>query len=366
MSDSSRRPFFEQSTVCLRQFREIEDEIRRPNELHLNLPVSLVSDEMDRFRRWTGSIGAVYIPSQLKRYASLEHTILGFLEGLSEDLDSGEPSSISMMDVSLILRVLQIASGRRLNRVGISFLGFLNIPRWISHVVPRRSREDLSEIHELFETCQDCISCLFRVSSALPLISNGERYDISADLALSRGDQDDQLLDIAFVRQQFPKVRATPWLEKRLGLAVTIRREFVRCSKELYIARWGKVKLGGDLDVPVGSLVVVPPVKREFDDKQLAALSSGAHCSREARSPSIYDESTALQIAGLAISEEPNDSKSADAPHETSESISKAAVASLCPPFPKEGEEGARFFCPYCWTILSFKETAEQTQKLWK
>ena len=367
MSDSLLRLFSEQSAVCLRQLREIEDQLRRPNDLHLNLSVSLVSDEMDHFRRWAGNIGAVYFSGQLQDYASIENSILQLLAQLSEDLDSGEPNSISMKDVSLILRVLQITSGRRPNRVGIVFLRFLSVPRWISHVTPRRSREDLSEIHELFGTCQGAISVLFRLSSRLPMGSNDERYNISADLALERGDQDDQLLDIAFVRQQFPKVRATPWLEKRVGIAVTIRREFVRCSKELYIARYGEVKVGGDLDVPVGSQVMVPLVERKFDDdKQLAALSSGAHYSREARSRSIYDESTALEIAGLAISEEPNDRKSPDAPHATSGSISKTAVASLCPPFPKEGEEGARFVCPYCWIILSFKETAEQTQKLWK
>ena len=99
MSDGSPRPFLEQSTLCLRQFREIEVEIRQPNELNLKLPVSWISDEMDRFRRWAGNAGAVYIPSQLKKYTSIEKTVSEFLGCLYEDLDSGEPSSNSVMDV---------------------------------------------------------------------------------------------------------------------------------------------------------------------------------------------------------------------------------------------------------------------------
>ena len=191
------------------------------------------------------------------------------------------------------------------------------------------------------------------------MAESSERYKMSAALALERGDQDDQLLDIAFVRQRFPKVRATPWLEKRLGLAVTVRREFVRCSKELYTGSGREEKLGKGLDIPVGSQVLVPR-----DDKQLASLSSEAQCSREARGSSIDDESTTLEIAGLAISDEPNYSKSREATYDTPENIS--AAVSLCPLFPKEGKEGAQFYCPYCWTVIAFKGTAEQTQKLWK
>ena len=355
MDGHSRRPFSEQSALCLRRFQEVEDEIRRPNDLHLNMPVSLISDEMARFRRWIGIIRAVYIPSQ--PYASLDdrempactagvmERVLEFLEDIAEDLDGGKPSSNSMMDVSLILLVLQITSGRMPNRVSSTEID--------------ESFETLYEIHELFETCQDYMTCIFRISSAIPTITSSERYELLAYLALQREDQDDQLLDIAFVQQKFPKLRATPWLEKRLGLAVTIRREFVRGSKELHIPILS--------DIHVGSQVFVPPEERKFNEnKQLAVLFSEAHCSREARSCSTYDESTTPDIAGLAISGEPNESKFPDAPQGISESISETAEASLSPLFPKEGAEGAQFYCPYCWAIMSYRGTAEQTQELWK
>ena len=399
MDDNSPRRYSEVATLCLRRFREIENEIRRPNDLHLNLSVSSVSDEMDRFRRWAGNIGAVHIPSQpdaaledRKVPADISINVLQFLESIAGDLNSGERSSRLMKGTLLILLVLQIASGRRVNRVGYLYPRLLSLPARIflssskrillglpdrirSHLSPRIREADfpevhemaktVSEIHELFGTCQEIMSCLFRISRVIPKIPNTARYDISAHLASQRGDQDDRLLDIAFVRQQFPKVRATPWLEKRLGLAVTIRKESIRYGHELHKAYDGEVILHEG--IPVGSLILVPLEERSCDDgKPLATSFSEAHCVHEAPSSSVYDESTAPDIARLAISLEPNDGKSPDAPHGTSESIPKTAVASLCPPLPKEGEDGARFYCPYCWTIKSFQATAERTQELWK
>ncbi|KAL8792358.1 MAG: hypothetical protein Q9195_005061 [Heterodermia aff. obscurata] len=228
----------------------------------------------------------------------------------------------------------------------------------------------MSEIHELFEECQITISCLFRISAGIPLASSTTRYGLSKDLALqSGGGQDEQLPDIAFVRQQFPKVRAMPWLEKQLGLSVTLRREFVRCRKELYIADGRERKDIKLVDIPVARQLLVPRVKGELDDdKRLAATYSySSHRSvRKVRRCPIYDDSKGPDLPWLAKSEESNDSESRDAPHETREGISKPAELSLCPPFPKEGNKGARFFCPYCWTRVSIRENAEENEKIWK
>ena len=367
MGDDSPRPFVEMSTLCLRKYRGIVDEIRRPNDLHLDLDVASISDEMYRFKRWAGNIGASYMSGHLKAFASLENRVLEFLGRISQDLDSGEPSPNSIIDVSLILQVLQIVSGRRPNRVDTALLGLWSPPRWLSRIVPHRSRKYLTEIHELLATCQVTLYLLFRISRRLKMVSNSQRYKISADLTLEGGYQDDQLSEIAFVRQQFPKVRATPWLEKRLGLAVRIRREFVRWSREMYTACRGETAFGGDLDISVGCQALVPRMERKLDDdKQLAPLWSEAQCSRKARGSSIDDEPTTLEIAGLTISEEPKNSKSLGATYDTSENIPQTALVSLCSPFPKEGKDGAQFYCPYCWTIVSFMGTAEETQKLWK
>ena len=98
MSVGLPRPISDQSKTCLRRFQLIKDAVQNSNEPNLGMPQTLVSDEMERFRMWAGSIGAVYVPG--RQDASLDlrlidapliaGQVLEFLEALARDLDSGK------------------------------------------------------------------------------------------------------------------------------------------------------------------------------------------------------------------------------------------------------------------------------------
>lgn len=98
MSIGLPRPISDQSKLCLSRFHQIEKEIRRPNGLGYGLPLSLVSDETERFKIWAGSIGAIHDPGRrdtsldlrLKEAPEIAGQVLEFLESLAQDLDSGK------------------------------------------------------------------------------------------------------------------------------------------------------------------------------------------------------------------------------------------------------------------------------------
>ena len=97
MSFNLPRPISDKSKTCLLLFQQIETEVRRPNDLDLRLPMTLVSDEMARFRRWASNIGAVHDPSRndtsldirLRDSAEIAARVSQFLESLAQDLHSG-------------------------------------------------------------------------------------------------------------------------------------------------------------------------------------------------------------------------------------------------------------------------------------
>lgn len=110
-------PISDQSRVCLRRFRLVWDALQRADRLDLQLPRSLIADEMERFKMWAGNIGAIYIPG--RRDASLDlrlvdaplvaNQVLEFLEALARDLDSGM-QSLEIASLNLLILLSSLAN----------------------------------------------------------------------------------------------------------------------------------------------------------------------------------------------------------------------------------------------------------------
>ena len=103
MSFNLPRPISDKSKTCLLRFQQIGNEVRRRDDPELRLPLTLVDDEMARFRMWASNIGAVHDPSRkdtsldlrLRDSPKIAARVSQFLEDLAQDLHSGESSEVS-------------------------------------------------------------------------------------------------------------------------------------------------------------------------------------------------------------------------------------------------------------------------------
>ena len=95
MNPERSHPISEKSTICLRFFREIEAVLQSTARPDLKLPVTLVSDELDRFKLWAGSIGAIYDPThrdssldlRLVEAPRVASQVIAFLDICTKKLD---------------------------------------------------------------------------------------------------------------------------------------------------------------------------------------------------------------------------------------------------------------------------------------
>ena len=220
--------------------------------------------------------------------------------------------------------------------------------------------EHLSEIQELFQTAQDTISCLFRLSVAIRAATNEDRY---AKSMRKRDNPYDECFDIAHVGHKFPKLRETPWLEARLGRAITRRREFIRYSKDhsLNLARGAERSVNEP--ITAGGINATNTTNEEpVILRDVASRSQQPQSTLGSTEASAFDPIKFRQIDATETVEEEASESSYASTEITAENEGHLKI----PPIPEQGEGGREFFCPYCSTARSYKGKSKKCRKYWK
>ena len=251
--------------------------------------------------------------------------------------------------------VWQIASGQRENRVGT--LETYEEPDDEDEVESpvEVEIEDLSEIHELFQTAQDTVSCLFRLSIAIRKATSRDPYTKSAR---KRDDPYDEFFDIAHVGHKFPKILGTPWLEKRLGRAITRRRESIRYSKE------HSRKLGKNTERTLKEEPAIVHIEQNLVQDRPVILQKPATPSHQSQSTLDSTEASTFDPGTLRIGEEDVEEEASESSYASTEITAEGEGALKVPPIPEQGENGKEFVCPYCWTAMYF--VGKKRRKHWK
>lgn len=250
----------------------------------------------------------------------------------------------------------QIASGQRANRVGP--LETYEEPEDGDELSGEANVmiEEVSEIQELFETCQDCISCIFRLSVAIRKATNRDRY---ASSFRKREDPFDALFDINHVGQKFPKVHEVPWLETRLGRAITRRREFIRYSRE-HSGRLASGKQRFEQEQ-----FEEPKVTRTlYQDESSPHQPSTELASKSGLSTLGSTKATTLDVAQLKTPIAVVDEEPIETSYATTEITAENEGDLRVPEMSDVGNGGGEFECPYCRTIQCYRGKGKRKQ--WK
>lgn len=214
--------------------------------------------------------------------------------------------------------------------------------------------EDVSEIHELFETCQHCISCIFRLSIAIRKATSRDRY---ASSFRKREDPFNELFDIAHVGQKFPKLHEVPWLETRLGRAITRRREFIRYSRE------HSDRLARGTQRFEQEHFEQPKVTRTpLQDEIISRTPPTELVSKPRLSTLGSTKATTLDVAQLKIPVAVVDEEAREPSRATTEVPAENEGDLRVPKLPDIGKGGREFDCPYCWTNQCFRGKGGQKQ----
>ena len=223
--------------------------------------------------------------------------------------------------------------------------------------------EELSEIFEIFQTTQTMISCLFRLSYVVRTANKRDRY---ATASRKREDPYDEVLDIAHVGHKYPKLRETPWLEIRLGRAITRRREAIRYSKEHHHKLASGVE-HVELDrTPIEHTEnpIIPETENPRSESRLSP-SYQLQSSLGSTKASTLDPEKVMILKDQATEDIAED-QATDSSYATTEVVDEGEGVLKVPPIPEQGEEGKEFLCPYCWTAVCFKGNSKRRRKHWK
>ena len=219
----------------------------------------------------------------------------------------------------------------------------------------KEASSQVTEIDTLFEFCADSITNLFELSSNIQQATTRDRY---ARAMAAKGDMLEESFDISHVGNKFPKLAQTPWLEKRLGQAITRRRYFFRYCRTHSSERSRAAALETQVDVPE------PPKQESSNKKNFAQQAASNIISIAAQSSAKLSKATTFEPSRFRPPEE-KANNSDDALSVTSFATSLADVDGRyrlkLPSMPATAVGGRPFQCPYCWTIQECKR-----ERSWK
>lgn len=207
----------------------------------------------------------------------------------------------------------------------------------------------ITEIDTLFEFCADTITNLFELSANIQQATTRDRY---ARAMAAKGDVLEESFDISHVGNKFPKLAQTPWLENRLGQAITRRRYFFRYCRAHSSERSQAAALETQTSVPE------PPRQESSTKKNFAQQAASNIISRAAQSTAKLSKATTFEPSKFKPPED-KANNSDDALSVTSFATSLADVDGhhrlKLPSLPASAVGGKPFQCPYCWTIQECK-----------
>lgn len=199
-----------------------------------------VLDQLGRFKIWAGSIGAF---QGLPLLSSLDYR-------LREAPKVAEQTRELLEDLIETLQdVLAILSGDQPNRTGsaadneIEYIVSDNDGSDAASLLSDESQPK-SELKEFLKSSGDTVTSLFKISVLIRSATTRDRY---AKAATARGEPFDAHFDIDHVGHKFLRVHRTDWLEKRLGKAITQRRQYLRYCRQ-HRERTGTEKKATEVD----------------------------------------------------------------------------------------------------------------------
>ncbi|KAI0116546.1 hypothetical protein GGR51DRAFT_501709 [Nemania sp. FL0031] len=212
-----------------------------------------IVDGRGRFRIWTSNLGALQ-PG--KSFKSLEFRL--------RNSDRMRRSVVDGLErlLNVTKRLYYILSGDLPNRT-IDFISEEDEP--LESVKPRDT-EPIIETKELCLGISSSISHLFSLSilirrqrpkGRLPNLQNFVPLEDSAD--------------ITYVRDKFPKLTESPWLSRRLGNAITLRRETIRYRQ---VHRQGLAAPSGSEDTADNRTEIVATTFAESESGQNQEVSN--------------------------------------------------------------------------------------------
>jgi hypothetical protein len=255
---------------------------------------------------------------------------------------------------------LSIVSGDQPNRINSSQDAGLEGPITADDDETASVRSDqsqpLSELGELLESSSDTITSLFKISV---LIRNATTRDRYAKAAKSQGLPFDAHFDIGHVGHKFPRIRQTSWLEKRLGKAITQRRQYLRYCRQhrdrLETQHTSKSFVGNAIEKERP-----PSALGERRDESSQAAKSYLESIKAPSTQAITTAST-LMVNNLDKLDDISDEVQSQTSYATSANEDDSSCTIRIPPLPDEAFRGLPFECPYCWGPQLIK-----TRREWK
>lgn len=175
----------------------------------------LALDKEARLRLWAGNLGAHRLQGdhksaayRLRNAPEVANRILKVLADLLEVLQ----------DIHAIL------SGAREERIAE--------PN--ANGVSAQEGSPVSELSELWLMVDDEVTSLMRMSVIIHRSSERDRHARAAQV-MARHHPFDTSYDVDYVRHKYPKLEESPWLLRRVGEAITTRRQFLAYARDHHL-----------------------------------------------------------------------------------------------------------------------------------
>lgn len=207
-----------------------------------------------------------------------------------------------------------------------------------------------SELQELFESAAETITSLFKLSIVIRNATFRDRY--ARAMAATKEPLIDSF-DISHVGDKFPRLRRTPWLEKRLGKAITQRRQYLKYCQEHHDRLAGDIEHHGENRYPSREKSPSRMLNRKMQQP-----SEERKSGMITKPPSTLNSTAASTIAATLLNgrDDLSDEDRSLTSYATSLGEDSGDHKLRVPPLPEEATKGRPFQCRYCWGIQLLKD----------
>lgn len=303
---------------------------------------TVLVDQSSSFQIWAANIGALQeppLPSSLDHRLREAPKVADQIKGLLEDL------------IETLQEILPIVTGDRTNRTGsvddvVSESRALNNADNDAASLSSDQSQPVSELDELLKSCTDTVTGLFRSSVLIRSATTRDRY---AKATAAQGKPFDPHFDIGHVEHKFPRLNQADWLKKRLGIANTQRRQYLRYCRE---HRQRMTTEKSSIDVDEGAQDIRMTTMKDHQ-KSIGKTSKSYTSSKPPSALAVTNAST-LDVGALHRLEEVSDEAQSQTSYATSLGVDENSDCLRVPTIPENARSGLPFECPYCWTIQTF------------
>ncbi|RMY14107.1 hypothetical protein D0868_01652 [Hortaea werneckii] len=345
--------FAARSQTCQRLFEKlskISAEFQGADQGSLPTKFVALEDCASRFGIWSTNLGAHHTPRNPKSIDNRLRNTQAISRYLSEVL-------ADLQDT--LSDALEIADGQRLDQSVLSSNATLGQHSTVLVTMLQEDDDEVTELSELLSALPNLVSSLFKISMLIRRNTTTDPYIRS----IASNPQSSFIpdFDIRHVGDKYPKTLQEPWLQERLGNAISQRRQYLRYRR--------------DHRNRIGHVEIPRRVSQQDEIFQVAQSSSASfrpslrppptECSR----PTLASTSASSVAASASI--QPISTHDLDEEYAETESRASSFVSSkvsvagsdmLSVIELQEVCNGAtEFECPYCWGIVQARK-----QRSWK